>query len=614
MPTLNFIQNDNHLIAYRIFSTNPLLSVKEEDQQELHGGGTINSYSPAAEKEDYHHHHDDRSRCLPLLYNLFSSVSRSDNTAAVSVPTFYHQHIINNDVLPPKQERHQEHHDELEQQKQQEEHCPPPPYFSVAAAPATDGGDYCSPFMEEDRRQYYYRIATSLNKVYDATINSARNHAAAFLMAKNEIEDDINVNQQRNKNNNKNNEQEAVAAGQEKPPSSFTSSISTSSTNSSTLAAQSDNHRTRIIKSFQHRLEDLLNYKMVHGTLFNISKRRKENSSLATWCSEVRIAYGRKIRNASSRSRFSDEHFRALFEIGLYFGISDYDAEFPEESVIKRKRSIETGSNIEDDIRHLTEYEFFSSEYFTKFQHPLSAIPMASPELVPSTCLNDQQGDTVAHKFNQPLTTTTVTQLEASAIQEDKRSLVASFSRKYWDSASTASIHPTAPSTIQDFQNMDSIQSNYPQPVERNSSIESQEIFQTNLPIKDAFGKNLLLGSTSTTYTKFDQRIRYLEAYTLEHGTLMKMPTRYKGYRSLGAWVAEVRFAYKKKIAGLPYRSKLSDDQYRQLYELGFDFHDDNTEGFGVESDLKRQRAMQEAKLRFEERKKMRWSSATTNA
>jgi hypothetical protein len=382
-----------------------------------------------------------------------------------------------------------------------------------------------------DRSKYYYRLAASLNKVYDATVS-----CRAELLLNEQDENTSSTNKM-------------MMAYYYPPVVESPKERGMEPTKNNTILVQQEepshtkNNAKRSSKKFQDRLEELLAHKRTHGTLYDISTTG-QTLPLYKWCSDVRIAFSKKLRNEPDRRlrRFTDKHFRALFEIGFDYRIPDCDDYFPAESVMKRKKSQKNGRNIEDDIKNLAEYDFLSiasgdSSFHLLTLHENDMIP----ESVPSSRLNVQQSIETHH----PLST----------------------------------------------------------------NIPPSRVVATKTSPKKTKAK--CTTTTSTSYLKFNQRICDLEAYRIEHGTLFNLTKRYNGYRSLGAWVAEVRLAYKKKINGLRSRSKISDDQFRQLYEIGFDFKENCTKCFGLESDLKREKAIAEAKLRYEERKRKSKETST---
>lgn len=409
-----------------------------------------------------------------------------------------------------------------------------------------------------DRSQYYYGLASSLNKVYDATVSCSKRHH-------HDHHHDYRQHHRHQQHGGGgrrdfflNNEDLFKAVPNHR-------NINDQSTETdqeplqTTTPADHHHEKRSIHQTFLGHLKDLLVHKRNHGTLFNISKMSNENASLSRWCSEVKIAFRRKLRNeqeSSTKSRYLPEHFLALFEIGFNFGL-DCEKHFPKESVMKRKISMENGTYIEDDMRNLAEYDFFSISPIPTLN--VTKVMSLVPDPVPSSSLDYVQG-IVTHEFHKL----------SNIPPMPQQKLIQKTDESQQNSRIDPLVNDSTPSSTQ---------------------------------------KKKKSKCTTTVYTRFQQRINDLEAYKEEHGTLFNMSKRYKGYRSLGAWVAEVRFAYKKKINGLPYRSKLNDDQFRMLYEIGMDFRDNDTSGFGLESDLKRQRAIVEAKLKFAERTRIIQSS-----
>lgn len=398
---------------------------------------------------------------------------------------------------------------------------------STFVDPSTSSASCDDARHAHDRRQYYYRLAASLNKVYDATVS-----CRAELLLLNE------KNKKADTTTEDFNTTTTIVTNPPLEESPKEQHLLEPTKNNRQEPHTKNHEQKRSLKKFEDRLEELLAHKRTHGALDDISPTG-QTLPLYKWCSDVRTAFGKKLRNEPDRRlrRFTDKHFRALFEIGFDYRLPDCDDYFPEESVTKRKKSLKNGRNIEDDMKNLSEYDFISIASGDSSFH-LSALQANDiiPEPVPSSSLNVQGIET--HESNH-------------------------------------TYHPMS------------------------TNIQFSRVAAKEPPKKKAKSS-----TTGTSYLKFNQRICDLEAYKIEHGTLFNLTKRYRGYRSLGAWVAEVRLAYKKRINGFRSRSKINDDQFRQLYEIGFDFKENCTKRFGLESDLKREKAIAEAKLRYEERKR----------
>jgi hypothetical protein len=306
-------------------------------------------------------------------------------------------------------------------------------------------------------------------------------------------------------------------------------------------------------KSFEERVEELMEYASVHGDV-NVPKTYKDNVPLARWCDKIRTSYRdqKEGKKTARRYELTDDQIQQLEQMGFKWNFGAV-----------RSRAVPFETRIEGLLRfkeahgHCDVPANFKEE--RGLGHWCNNIRVAYKNL--------QVGKQGTYKLTQDQ----ITRLEEIGFKwAVTQSFVNTFDERIAALIEFKKVHghcdvPAQKTALGRWCNQVRVSFKAKGSANRK---RPYHLTQDQIDRLSEIGFKWQVGSW---HTSFDRRIEELKEYTNKHGHCY-VPPKYADNLSLGYWCNNIRFAYKCIKEGKPPPSKLTPEQIVRLDEINFEW------------------------------------------